>query len=370
MPGHDTVTSTETYLRLKTALERRPADTSVQLYPNGAPRLHARAGARERGRLKARAPARRFVPRGLSDIAMADRKNRQGFATRGIHAGQAPDPTTGAIMPPIYATSTFVQSSPGVHKGYRIRAHAQPDAHGLRALHRRSRKRHARLRLRLGPRRRGDGARSAWSMAAMCSRRRIFTAGPTGSSPACARIRPGSRRAMSTSPTAPRSRRRIRPDTRLIWVESADQSAAAARRSRHGGGGGARARHPRRVADNTFASPYVQRPLELGFDLVLHSATKYLNGHSDMVGGIVVVGARGRARRPARVPAERVGRGRRARSTASWRCAASRRWRCAWSGIAPTRSPSRGISPPIRGSSASIIPALRAIRSMRWRCAR
>ena len=79
------------------------------------------------------------------------------------------------------------------------------------------------------------------------------------------------------------------------------------------------------VADNTFASPWVQRPLELGFDIVVHSTTKYLNGHSDVIGGVAIVGNDARhdaAARAARLPAERGRRDRRARSTASSRCAA------------------------------------------------
>ena len=113
----------------------------------------------------------------------------------------------------------------------------------------------------------------------------------------------------------------IRPETRMIWVETptnpmlklVDLEAVAAV---------ARARGIISVCDNTFASPWVQRPLELGFDLVLHSVTKYLNGHSDVVGGVVVTARRRGARGTAGLPAERRGRHPRRRSTPSWRCAA------------------------------------------------
>ena len=91
------------------------------------------------------------------------------------------------------------------------------------------------------------------------------------------------------------------------------------------------------VVDNTFASPYLQQPLALGADVVVHSTTKYLGGHSDVVGGALVT-ARRRARRAARVPPERDGRGAPARSTRGSCCAASRRSACGWTGTAPTPS--------------------------------
>jgi hypothetical protein len=153
------------------------------------------------------------------------------------------------------------------------------------------------------------------------------------------------------------------PETRLLWVESptnpllklADLEALAAL---------ARRRGLITICDNTFASPYVQRPIELGFDLVLHSATKYINGHSDIVGGIVVVGADEELRQKLAFLQNAVG------AVASWRCAASRRWRCAWSGTAPTPPPSPPGWRPIPRSSASTIPAWRATASTRWRSAR
>src|SRR6266581_2302294 len=118
-------------------------------------------------------------------------KKQHEFATRAIHAGQVPDPSTGAVMTPIYATSTYVQKSPGKHKGY-------------------------------------DYARS------------------------------------------------INPTLKIIDLEEIAKTA--------------REHKIISVSDSTFATPWIQRPIETGFDLVIHSATKYLNGHSDMVGGVIVVG--------------------------------------------------------------------------------
>ena len=158
-------------------------------------------------------------------------------------------------------------------------------------------------------------------------------------------------------------------DTKLVWVETPTNPLLQARRPR--------ARSPRSaaraassaVADNTFASPYVQRPLELGFDIVVHSTTKYLNGHSDVIGGVAVVGADERRAdaRAAGLPAERGRRDRRARSTASSRCAASRRWRCAWSATARTRSRSRTGSKRSRRSRACTTRACHRTRSTRSR---
>jgi cystathionine gamma-lyase len=214
--------------------------------------------------------------------------NRRGFATRGIHAGQAPDPATGAIMPPIYATSTFVQSSPGVHKGYEYARTHNP-----------TRMAYERCIADLESGTRGfafaSGLAAEATVLDMLERGSHLVASDDlygGTYRLFTRVRAhsagletsyvdlGDRAALEAA---------IRPATRLIWVETpsnpllklVDLAMVAEV---------ARARGILTVADNTFASPYVQRPLELGFDLVLHSATKYLNGHSDMVGGVVVVG--------------------------------------------------------------------------------
>jgi cystathionine gamma-lyase len=215
-------------------------------------------------------------------------RNRQGLATRGIHAGQAPDPTTGAIMPPIYATSTFVQSSPGVHKGYEYARTHNP-----------TRMAYERCIADLE-----SGTRAYAFASGLAAEATVLDLLEHGSHMVASddlyggtyrlfsRVR-GRSAGLQTSYADMRERAAfeaaLRPDTRMIWVETptnpllrlVDLAMVAEV---------ARARGIIAVADNTFASPCVQRPLELGFSLVLHSATKYLNGHSDMVGGVVVVG--------------------------------------------------------------------------------
>jgi len=214
--------------------------------------------------------------------------NRRGFATRGIHAGQAPDPSTGAIMVPIYATSTYVQSSPGVHKGYEYSRTQNP-----------TRMAYERCIADLESGTRGYAFASG--MAATATLLELFDQGAHvvasddlygGTYRLFTRVRERSS-GLSVSYVDMRDRASleaaIRPETRLVWVETpsnptlklVDLAMVAEIGKRHG---------VVTVADNTFASPYVQRPLELGFDLVMHSATKYLNGHSDMVGGVIVAG--------------------------------------------------------------------------------
>jgi cystathionine gamma-lyase len=219
---------------------------------------------------------------------MTGQRNRHGLATRGIHAGQAPDPTTGAIMPPIYATSTFVQSSPGVHKGYEYARTHNP-----------TRMAYERCIADLE-----SGTRAFAFASGLAAEATVLDFLDHGSHIVASddlyggtyrlftRVRARSA-GLETSYADLRDRAAleaaIRPETRLVWVETptnpllhlVDLAMVAEV---------ARARGIYAVADNTFASPCVQRPLELGFHLVLHSATKYLNGHSDMVGGVVVVG--------------------------------------------------------------------------------
>jgi cystathionine gamma-lyase len=214
----------------------------------------------------------------------------RAFATRTIHAGQSPDPTTGAIITPIYATSTYVQESPGVHKGFEYsRTHNPTRMAYERCV----------ADLEGGT----QGFAFASGLAATATVLDLLDAG--SHVVACDDLYGGTHRLFE------RVRRRsagldfsfvdlsdpdrlldaIREDTRMLWVETptnpllklVDLNAVAAIARRHG---------LLTVADNTFASPFLQRPLEHGFDLVLHSATKYLNGHSDMVGGVVVVGDR------------------------------------------------------------------------------
>jgi cystathionine gamma-lyase len=218
--------------------------------------------------------------------AESDRK--LNFATRVIHAGQTPDPATGAIMTPIYATSTYVQESPGVHKGYDYSRSINP-----------TRGAYERCIADLESGRAGFAFASG--MAATATALELLD---SGSHVICMddvyggtyRLFENVRRHSAglsfsfvdlSDPTALASA--IRSETRLIWVESPSnpllklvdlESVAALGRQRG----------ILTVADNTFASPWVQRPLELGFDMVMHSATKYLNGHSDVIGGVLVVG--------------------------------------------------------------------------------
>ena len=213
---------------------------------------------------------------------------RNAFATRVIHAGQSPDPTTGAIMPPIYATSTYVQESPGVHKGFEYSRTHNPTRFAYERCV---------ADLESGTR----GYAFASGLAATATVLDLFAPGDHiiasddlygGSYRLFARVRAksaGLKFSFVDMRDAGNVEAAIRPETKLIWVETptnptmklADLAAIAAIGKRHG---------VMTAADNTFASPYVQRPLEFGFDLVMHSATKYLNGHSDMVGGMLVVG--------------------------------------------------------------------------------
>ena len=215
------------------------------------------------------------------------RSNRLDFATRCIHAGQEPDPTTGAVMMPIYATSTYVQQSPGVNQGFDYARTKNP-----------TRMAFERCIADL------EGGTAAFAfasgLAAISTSLECLDHGSHvisvddlygGSRRLFERVR---KRSMGievsyldlSDPDAIEAE--IRPNTRLVWVETptnpllklVDLERVAAI---------AKTRGIWAAADNTFASPYVQRPLEHGFDLVVHSTTKYLNGHSDMVGGVAVV---------------------------------------------------------------------------------
>src|SRR6516225_5328690 len=211
-----------------------------------------------------------------------------GFETRVIHAGQFPDPSTGAIMPPIFQTSTYVQSSPGVHKGYEYSRSQNPTREALERCV---------ADLEGGKR----GYAFASGLAGMATVLELLDAGSHivasddlygGSFRLFERVR---RRSAGldisfvdmTDPAAVRAA--LRPDTRMLWVETPsnpllkliDLAAVAAV---------AREKNLIAVSDNTFASPWGQNPLAHGFDIVAHSTTKYLNGHSDVVGGVVVVG--------------------------------------------------------------------------------
>ena len=211
------------------------------------------------------------------------------FATRAIHAGQEPDPTTGAVMTPIYATSTYAQSSPGVHKGYEYARTQNP-----------TRMAFERCVADLESGRHGFAfasglAASATLLDALPARSHIVALDDLygGTYRLFERVRKTSANLTVTfTDMSERAQLEaaLRPDTRMIWVESpsnpllklVDLAMVVSV---------ARERKILAVADNTFATPYVQRPLEFGFDIVLHSVTKYLNGHSDMVGGVIAIGA-------------------------------------------------------------------------------
>jgi cystathionine beta-lyase/cystathionine gamma-synthase len=221
-------------------------------------------------------------------MSIDDTSKRAGFETRVIHAGQFPDPSTGAIMPPIFQTSTYVQSSPGVHKGYEYSRSQNPTREALE-----------RCVADLEGGRRGYAFASG--LAGMSTVLELLDAGSHiiasddlygGSFRLFERVRRRSagHEISFIDMSDPRAvRAALRPNTRMLWVETPsnpllkliDLEAVAAI---------AREAGLIAVADNTFASPWGQNPLAVGFDIVVHSTTKYLNGHSDVVGGIAVVG--------------------------------------------------------------------------------
>ena len=221
--------------------------------------------------------------------------DKAGFSTLAVHAGQAPDPATGAVITPIYATSTYAQTSPGVHQGLDYaRSHNPPRWASARC----------------GAAREDGAAGFAFGsgMAAIATVLELLDAGAHvvalddlygGTRRLFERVRrrsAGLRFSYSTLASEAELEAAITPETRMIWVESpsnpllklVDLEVVARVAKRRG---------LLAVADNTFASPWVQRPLALGFDVVVHSATKYLNGHSDVVGGVAVVRDAGLAER-------------------------------------------------------------------------
>ena len=215
-------------------------------------------------------------------------KRQHGFATRAVHAGQEPDPSTGAIMTPIYATSTYVQESPGKHKGYDYARSINP----TRLAYER-----CIADLESGAR----GFAFASGLAAMSTALEVLESGSHivasddlygGTFRLFEKVRRRSANldfAYVDLTDAEDFGRAIKPNTRMVWIETPsnpllkliDLEAIAKIAREH---------KIVSVCDNTFATPWIQRPIEPGFDLVIHSATKYLNGHSDLVGGVVVVG--------------------------------------------------------------------------------
>ena len=217
---------------------------------------------------------------------MTDFPPALGFATRTVHAGQSPDPATGAVVTPIYATSTYVQSSPGVHQGFEYSRSQNPT-------------RFAYERCVADLEGGVAGFAFASGLAATSTALELLDSGDHVV--ALDDLYGGTRRlfeqvrrrsaglTFSYSDLADRAalERALIPQTRMIWVETpsnpllklVDLAMVVEV---------ARERGLLTVADNTFATPWAQRPLEWGFDLVIHSATKYLNGHSDLIGGIAV----------------------------------------------------------------------------------
>ena len=216
-----------------------------------------------------------------------DGKNRPAFATRVIHAGQEHDPTTGAVMQPIYQTSTYAQESPGVHKGFVYARGANPTRYAYERCI---------ADLENGSR----GFAFASGMAAIATMLELFPAGTNviamddvygGTFRLFERVRRDSANLSFTyvDLTKPENfEAAITPETKLVWLETptnpllkiVDIEAIAKIAKKHGITVG---------CDNTFASPYCQRPLDHGADIVMHSATKYLGGHSDVIGGVLVV---------------------------------------------------------------------------------
>jgi cystathionine gamma-lyase len=217
---------------------------------------------------------------------MSAKKNNQGFETRAIHAGQEPDPTTGAIMTPIYTSSTYVQESPGVHKGYDYSRSVNPTRKALEAC----------IADLEGS---THGYAFASGMAASATVLELLTSGDHviamddlygGTYRLFENVRKRSAGLeftfcdLSDLNTLEDS---INEKTKMIWIETptnpllkiADLEAISNFAKKH---------NLISVCDNTFCSPFVQNPLEFGFDIVVHSATKYLNGHSDLIGGVVV----------------------------------------------------------------------------------
>ena len=208
------------------------------------------------------------------------------FETRAIHEGQEPDPTTGAITTPIYQTSTYVQEAVGVHKGYDYARVANPTRTALQECVASLGGRRARSRVLVRARRSDDS--HAPAVARRPRRRESTTC--TAASTAC------SRRCSPRRATASRSSRQTRSRAGWPSISTSRPSSCGSRVRRTralnivdiaAAADAAHAAGALVVVDNTFATPYLQQPLALGADAVLHSTTKYLGGHSDVIGGFV-----------------------------------------------------------------------------------
>ena len=213
-------------------------------------------------------------------------KKEFGFETRAIHAGQEPDPTTGAIMTPVYLTSTYVQSSPGVHKGYEYTRSHNP-----------TRKAYENCIANLESGQYGFAFASGLSATMIALQ--LFNSGDHivagddmygGTFRLFDKVlRPKGYQFTYVDLTKSENLdAALQPNTKLLWLETptnpmlklADIATLVKK---------AHARGVLVAVDNTFMSPYFQRPLELGADMVVHSSTKFINGHSDLVGGVIVV---------------------------------------------------------------------------------
>ena len=217
---------------------------------------------------------------------MKSKKNTQGFATKAIHSGQEPDPSTGAIIGPIYTSSTYVQESPGEHKGFDYSRTSNPTRQALEI---------CMTDLEEG----GQGFAFSSGMAATATVLELLDTGDHiismddlygGTYRLFENVRKrssGLEFSYSNLSSLEGLESLLKPNSRMIWVESpsnpllkiVDLEKVSAFAKKH---------NLISVCDNTFCSSYVQKPLNLGFDVVLHSATKYLNGHSDVIGGLVV----------------------------------------------------------------------------------
>ena len=222
-----------------------------------------------------------------ADAPQAGSNRRAAFATRAVHGGQRHDPSTGAVMTPIYATSTYAQSSPGVHQGFEYSRSHNPTRFAFER---------AVADLESGT----DGFAFASGLAAISTVLELLDAGEHliasddlygGTFRLLDKVRrrsAGLQVSFVDLSDLDAVQAAMRPNTKLIWAETptnpmlrlCDLEAIAEL---------ARSRGVLTAADNTFASPYCQRPLERGFDIVMHSVTKYLNGHSDVVAGAVAV---------------------------------------------------------------------------------
>ena len=217
---------------------------------------------------------------------MKSKKNTQGFATKAIHSGQEPDPSTGAIIGPIYTSSTYVQESPGEHKGFDYSRTSNPTRKALEI---------CMTDLEEG----GQGFAFSSGMAATATVLELLDTGDHiismddlygGTYRLFENVRKrssGLEFSYSNLSSLDGLESLLKPNSRMIWVESpsnpllkiVDLEKVSAFAKKH---------NLISVCDNTFCSSYIQKPLNLGFDVVLHSATKYLNGHSDVIGGLVV----------------------------------------------------------------------------------